>query len=102
MAKRTIARPLAPASSNAPTATPGGPDGTDGPGGAGGPGAADLLETTLAQLTSLLWACHGDGTRWGEKEGQAHLDNVFWLAWELSRKAQALFQECAKKLDAPA
>lgn len=89
MAERTIAPPYGPAPSNAPAM----PD---------GPGASDLLENTLAQLTSFLWACHGDGTRWREHESKEHLDNVLWLAWELAQKAQTLFQQCASELNAKA
>jgi hypothetical protein len=89
MADRTIAPPYGPESPSAAAAQD-------------GPDAFDLLENTLAQLTSFLWSCHGDGTRWRERESKEHLDNVLWLAWELAQKAETLLQQCASERSAKA
>ena len=75
MATKTIARPLTPVSSEDNAQDP-----------------ADLLETTLTHLESLLWVCHGEDIDWHTGEGPRHLDNVLWIAAELARKAGALFQ----------
>jgi hypothetical protein len=53
---------------------------------------ADRLENTLSQLEALLWVCHGEGIDWHSGDGPRQLDNLFWLAADLARKAGALFQ----------
>lgn len=83
MARRIMARRRTPVSRNAapPTYT--------------GPGPKDLLENKLEQLTSLLWCSHGSGSRWREDAEGTHLNNVIWLAYELSREARELHQKSA-------
>jgi hypothetical protein len=80
MARRIMARRRTPVSRNAAAST------------YTGPGPEDLLENKLEQLNSLLWLCHGGGDRWREDAGGAHLDNVIWLAYELTREARELLQ----------
>jgi hypothetical protein len=60
------------------------------------PSAADLLENKLEQLNSLLWCCYGAGDGWFEDAGEAHRDNLMWIASDLAREAVALFQESAQ------
>ncbi len=57
---------------------------------------ADLLETTLTHLESLLWICYGEGIDWHTGDGPRHLDNVLWLAAEMARKAGEVFQGMEK------
>ena len=75
MATKTIARPRTPVASAETAQDP-----------------ADLLENTLSQLEALLWLCHGEHIDWCSGDGPRQLDNVFWLAADLSRKAGELFQ----------
>jgi len=75
MATKTIARPRTPVASEDNAQDP-----------------ADLLETTLSQLEALLWVCHGEGIDWCSGDGPRQLDNLLWLAADLSRKAGRLFQ----------
>jgi hypothetical protein len=75
MATKTIARPTTPVASEDSAQDP-----------------ADLLENTLSQLEALLWLCHGEHIDWCSGDGPRQLDNVFWLAADLSRKAGELFQ----------
>jgi hypothetical protein len=75
MATKTIARPRTPVS----------PSGND-------QDPTDLLETTLTHLEALLWVCHGEDIDWHTGEGPRQLDNIFWLAADLARKAGELFQ----------
>lgn len=76
MAKRITARP------SAPTASTGNAQ-----------DAADRLENTLAQLRSLLWLCHGEEIDWTHGPAAQHLENLLWLAADLARKADELFQQ---------
>lgn len=80
MARRIMARRRTPVSRSAAAPT------------YAGPGPEDLLENKLEQLNSLLWSCHGSGNRWREDSEGAHLNNVIWLAYELSREARELLQ----------
>ncbi|SEK16730.1 hypothetical protein SAMN05444746_12861 [Variovorax sp. OK212] len=61
--------------------------------------AADLLESTLAQLEALLWVCYGQDIDWCSGSGPRQLDNLLWLAADLARKAGELLQisETARK-----
>ena len=75
MATKTIARPRTPVASEDTAQHP-----------------ADLLENTLSQLEALLWVCHGEEIDWCTGDGPRQLDNLLWLAADLSRKAGQLFQ----------
>ncbi|MGJ7558122.1 hypothetical protein ACSFBI_29360, partial [Variovorax sp. RB3P1] len=75
MATKTIARPRTPGASEDNARDP-----------------ADLLENTLSQLEALLWVCHGEDIDWCSGSGPRQLDNLLWLAAELTRKAGELFQ----------
>ena len=75
MATKTIARLRTPISGDASAQDP-----------------TDLLENTLAQLSALLWACHGEDIDWCSGEGPRHLDNLLWLAADLAHQAGELFQ----------
>ncbi|MGJ7609315.1 MULTISPECIES: hypothetical protein [unclassified Variovorax] len=79
MATKTIARPPTPGTSEDNAQDP-----------------ADRLENTLSQLEALLWVCHGEGIDWCSGSGPRQLDNLFWLAAELARKAGELFQVSEK------
>lgn len=54
--------------------------------------ARELLEIKLAQLNSLLWCCYGDGNGWFEEAGEKHRDYMLWIAADLAREAEMLFQ----------
>ncbi|SEL86213.1 hypothetical protein SAMN05518845_112122 [Variovorax sp. YR750] len=59
--------------------------------------ARELLEIKLAQLNSLLWCCYGDGNGWFEEAGEKHRDHMLWIASDLAREAEMLFQVSAPK-----
>ena len=79
MAGRIMAGPARPASADATTPTT--------------PGASDLLEIKLEQLNSLLWCFYGAGDGWFQDAGEAHRENLLWIASDLAREAVALYQE---------
>jgi len=58
--------------------------------------ARELLEIKLAQLNSLLWCCYGDGNGWFEEAGEKHRDHMIWIAADLAREAEMLFQESGR------
>uniref|UniRef100_UPI000D42A2A1 hypothetical protein n=1 Tax=unclassified Variovorax TaxID=663243 RepID=UPI000D42A2A1 len=78
MAERIMARSMKRASADATTNTP---------------DASDLLENKLEQLNSLLWCLYGAGDGWFEDAGEAHRENLLWIASDLAREAVGLFQE---------
>ena len=78
MAERIMARDPKRASADATTKTP---------------DASDLLENKLEQLNSLLWCFYGAGDGWFEDAGEAHRENLLWIASDLARDAVGLFQE---------
>jgi hypothetical protein len=57
-----------------------------------GDDAWDLLENKLAQLSSLLWCCYGDGNGWFEEAGEKQRANMLWIAADLAREAEMLLQ----------
>lgn len=57
------------------------------------PGPSDLLENKLEQLNSLLWCFYGAGDGWFQDAGEAHRENLLWIASDLAREAVELFQE---------
>ena len=57
------------------------------------PDASDLLENKLEQLNSLLWCFYGAGDGWFQDAGEAHRENLLWIASDLAREAVALYQE---------
>jgi len=79
MADRIMARPNTPVSPEAAAAT--------------APAAPDLLENKLEQLNSLLWCFYGAGDGWFQEAGEAHRENLLWIASDLAREAVALYQE---------
>jgi hypothetical protein len=54
---------------------------------------SDLLENKLEQLNSLLWCFYGAGDGWFQEAGEAHRENLLWIASDLAREAVELFQE---------
>ena len=78
MSKRIMAGAAKPASADA-TATTRDP--------------SSLLENKLEQLNSLLWCFYGAGDGWFQDAGEAHRENLLWIASDLAREAVALFQE---------
>jgi hypothetical protein len=54
---------------------------------------SDLLENKLEQLNSLLWCFYGAGDGWFQDAGEAHRENLLWIASDLAREAVELFQE---------
>ncbi|KQW63506.1 hypothetical protein [Variovorax sp. Root411] len=80
MAERIMARDRKRASADATTTTP---------------DASDLLENKLEQLNSLLWCFYGAGDGWFQDAGEAHRENLLWIASDLAREAVALYQESA-------
>jgi hypothetical protein len=79
MAKRIMAGATKPASADATTTTT--------------RDAAGLLENKLEQLNSLLWCFYGAGDGWFQDAGEAHRENLLWIASDLAREAVALYQE---------
>ncbi|KQX30030.1 hypothetical protein [Variovorax sp. Root434] len=77
MAKRIMAGPARPASADATTARD----------------PSDLLENKLEQLNSLLWCFYGAGDGWFQDAGEAHRENLLWIASDLAREAVELYQE---------
>jgi len=57
------------------------------------PDASDLLENKLEQLNSLLWCFYGAGDGWFQDAGEAHRENLLWIASDLAREAVELYQE---------
>ena len=78
MAKRIMAGPARPASADATTTAR---------------DPSDLLENKLEQLNSLLWCFYGAGDGWFQDAGEAHRENLLWIASDLAREAVELFQE---------
>ncbi|BEP40847.1 hypothetical protein [Variovorax sp. V15] len=78
MAKRIMAGAGKPASADATTTTR---------------DPAGLLENKLEQLNSLLWCFYGAGDGWFQDAGEAHRENLLWIASDLAREAVELFQE---------
>lgn len=78
MAERIMARDRKRASADATTTTP---------------DASDLLENKLEQLNSLLWCFYGAGDGWFQDAGEAHRENLLWIASDLAREAVELYQE---------
>jgi len=78
MSKRIMAGAAKPASADATTTTR---------------DPAGLLENKLEQLNSLLWCFYGAGDGWFQDAGEAHRENLLWVASDLAREAVALYQE---------
>ena len=78
MAERIMAGPARPASADAITTAR---------------DPSDLLENKLEQLNSLLWCFYGAGDGWFQDAGEAHRENLLWIASDLAREAVELFQE---------
>lgn len=78
MAKRIMAGPAKQASVDATTMTR---------------DPSGLLENKLEQLNSLLWCFYGAGDGWFQDAGEAHRENLLWIASDLAREAVALYQE---------
>ena len=79
MAERIMARPLGPEISREDTASD----------------ASSLLENKLTQLNALLACFYGEEDDWFEQVGPERRDKLLWLASDLAREAEALFQVSA-------